>query len=226
MELPAAIDDARKVVRRMINTHTLALVREWTSSRCVGVGVSKLAPRLFGLLFTKDVHSKELVIATQSKCKQILLPNLVRSIKIFKYYIILIRYHIYLGGIVATADEATAALGALYRYGLSSETPFTDITDINRGNLFFPFPYTHGRFINDITPAINESSRLQLANQLKQPTSWRKWNPEEAVMEVFAKFPSRSSKSNMVPANLEVSTKYCIIAVLSLFLTTAFAIFF
>jgi hypothetical protein len=69
MELPAAIDDARKVVRRMINTHTLALVREWTSSRCVGVGVSKLAPRLFGLLFTKDVHSKELVIATQSKCK-------------------------------------------------------------------------------------------------------------------------------------------------------------
>jgi hypothetical protein len=35
-------------------------------------------------------------------------------------------------------------------------------------------------------------------------------------MEIFAKFPSRSSKSNMVPANLEVSTKYCIIAVLSL----------
>lgn len=73
MELPAETDDARKVVRRLVDTHTIKAFREWTNEdRLVSVAVSRLAPRLFGLRYIRDVDSKEIVIATQSKCKHIL----------------------------------------------------------------------------------------------------------------------------------------------------------
>ena len=84
MELPEATDDARQLVRRMLDKHTLAAIREFSQESVVRIGVSHLSPRLFGLIFTKDIHSdsKDLVIATQSKCKQILFANNIPSIYI------------------------------------------------------------------------------------------------------------------------------------------------
>jgi len=111
------------------------------------------------------------------------------------------RFLIYLGGLAFSADEAKHKLGALYRFGKDSETPFSDITELESGGLFFPNPYSLGRFINDLTPFLYELNRLEQANQPRQQTSRRIWNQEEGVCNIFAKF---SQRAKIVSADLEV----------------------